>query len=69
MCMELSVINQTDVKEFEQYEEDFSSNIITGIFFSTNLHPQIDLSDFNKYTARRLSERFKCACNEIKKAK
>ncbi|MEE0926576.1 MAG: hypothetical protein UH641_03150 [Bacteroidales bacterium] len=53
----------------EQYEEDFSSNIITGIYFSTNLHPQIDLSDFNKYTARRLSERFKCACNEIKKAK
>ena len=32
----------------EQYEEDFSSNIITGIYFSTNLHPQIDLSDFNK---------------------
>lgn len=53
----------------EQYEEDFSSNIITGIYFSTNLHPQIDLSDLNKYTARRLSDRFRCACEEIKKAK
>lgn len=53
----------------EQDEQNFISYVITGIYISTNIHPQIDISDFNRYTARRISERFKCAHDKIKNTK
>ncbi len=53
----------------EEKEIDFVKNIITGIFFSTNLHPQIDIEEFNRHTARKISEKFKCAYENIKNKK
>jgi hypothetical protein len=53
----------------EEDEQDFVRYIITGIFFSTNIHPQIELEDFNRHTARKISEKFKCAYEKIKNKK
>lgn len=47
--------------------KDFSNNPIGGIFYSTNIYPQIDIPDLNNYTSRKLRERFNCAYTSFNK--
>ncbi len=54
------VVGEKDVR-------DFSNNPIRGIFFSTDIYPQIDISDLNNYTSRKLRERFNCAYTNFNK--
>lgn len=42
-------------------EETFIHQFITGIYFSSKEYPQIDIDELNRYTARKLKERFNCA--------
>lgn len=42
-------------------ERDFAMNMMTGVYLSTKEYPQIDISDLNPYTARKIRERFNCA--------
>lgn len=50
-------------------ERDFANIPIKGIFFSSDVYPQIDIADLNNYTARKLREKFNCAYTAFNKQK
>ncbi len=45
----------------------FIASVMSGVFFSTKEHPQIEIIDLNRYTARKFRERFECAYSNLKK--
>ncbi len=49
----------------EENKEIFSKDIISAIYLSTKEFPQIEIPELNKYTARKLKERFECAISTI----
>ncbi len=52
-----------------QDENTFTQQFITGIYFSSEEYPQIDINDLNRYTARKLRERFNCAYTHFRTKK
>lgn len=51
----------------EKDEPLFIASVMSGVFLSTKEHPQIDIIDLNRYTARKFRERFECAYSNLKK--
>jgi hypothetical protein len=51
----------------EEQKEIFAHKTITAIYFSTKEYPQIEIPELNKYTAKKLMERFNCGINTIGK--
>jgi hypothetical protein len=43
----------------------FSNEVISGIYLSTQEYPQVEVPDLNKYTAKKIMERFNCAIQTI----
>ncbi|MEE0888623.1 MAG: hypothetical protein U0L57_00245 [Bacteroidales bacterium] len=51
----------------EKQKEIFAQKTITAIYFSTKEYSQIEIPELNKYTAKKLMERFNCGINTIGK--
>lgn len=51
----------------EEQQKIFSQQTITAIYFSTKEYPQIEIAELNKYTAKKLMERFNCGISTIGK--
>ncbi len=51
----------------ESQQKIFSQTTITAIYFSTKEYSQIEIAELNKYTAKKLMERFNCGINTIGK--
>lgn len=51
----------------EEQQEIFSQTTITAIYFSTKEYPQIEIAELNKYTAKKMMERFNCGINTLGK--
>ncbi len=49
----------------KQDAEAFANHLITGIYLSTKKYPQIDINDLNRYTARKLKEKFSCVYGNV----
>lgn len=43
----------------------FTQETISAIYFSTEEYPQVEIPELNKYTARKLKERFECGIRTI----
>ncbi len=51
----------------EEQQKIFSQTTITAIYFSTKEYPQIEIAELNKYTAKKLMERFNCGITTLGK--
>ena len=53
----------------EEQKDIFAHKTITAIYFSTKEYPQVEIPELNKYTAKKLMERFNCGISTIKNQK
>lgn len=51
----------------EENKELFSQKTISAIYLSSKDYPQIEIAELNKYTAKKLMERFSCGMTTIGK--
>ena len=51
----------------EENKELFSQKTISAIYFSSKDYPQIEIAELNKYTAKKLMERFNCGMSTLGK--
>ena len=51
----------------DENKELFSQKTISAIYFSSKDYPQIEIAELNKYTAKKLMERFNCGMSTLGK--